>query len=200
MSAAAGSVRMMKTLSERYSGITASPDEKIMEAMMSTFDHAGVSGSTYNDVMLTHVLMMIHRFFGFKKVAIATRVKDGRFMHSKVTGFVGEEEAMKKALLTLDEIKQVQMEAAYRFNSNIYIVLSGSPAKPAAGSDAHRTPSDSMVEGDSIFVFMLGKKKEIIGWIQLASTRDGKFPTSKTLHWLSLIADMIASLTSAEKT
>jgi hypothetical protein len=200
MAIAAASASSMKLLSDMYSGASPVQDEKILEAMTATFDHCGSTGKNI-DVMLIHALMMIHRFFAFKKVAIAMKSEDGRFRYRNVMGFIGQEEAMKDVAYTVNDVRRLQSEATHRFGSIIYLTVPAMKRQaagstfPASDAEKDRLNGDEMVEGDLIHVFINGKNREINGWIELSSPRDGKFPSSRTLHWLSLIANMMASLT-----
>ena len=53
---------------------------------------------------------------------------------------------------------------------------------------------DEFVEGDYIDTFMYGPGDELIGWIELASPKDGKIPDGNKLLRLELLASIISRI------
>lgn len=56
-----------------------------------------------------------------------------------------------------------------------------------------RKSLDESIEGDYIDVHIHGLKNDLIGWIELSGTWDGKIPSSKTIKWIELIASLVGT-------
>lgn len=54
-----------------------------------------------------------------------------------------------------------------------------------------RKSLDDLVEGDYFCIYIYGPEKELKGWIELSRTRNGAFPSQKTVKWLELISSII---------
>ena len=56
-----------------------------------------------------------------------------------------------------------------------------------------RKSLDESIEGDYIDVQIRGLNNDLVGWIELSGTWDGKIPTPRTIKWVELIADLIGT-------
>ena len=58
---------------------------------------------------------------------------------------------------------------------------------------ARRRGDDDCIEGDYLDIHILGKDDEMLGWVEISGTRDGKFPDPVTLRWIELLSELVAS-------
>ena len=187
--------KIAKAISERYSNVTISEDDRISDAIVVALEGKD-SHHNRQGVMLENIVMIIHRFFNFKKIAIAIRTGDG-YEYGKIVGFIKDGQALKISHQSLERIKAIQTETGYCSKANIRIIISNENEKNRrndCAQDEHANGGldfENMSDDDMIYVFILTGHKDIKGWIELASPRDGKLPSSHTLHWISLIGDMM---------
>ena len=57
--------------------------------------------------------------------------------------------------------------------------------------EARRRSVDDCIEGDYLDTHILDEKGELIGWIEISGTRDGKFPDGNAIRWIEVIATML---------
>jgi hypothetical protein len=57
---------------------------------------------------------------------------------------------------------------------------------------AHRRSVDDCIEGDYLDVDITANDGNMLGWIEISGTREGKFPDSTCIRWLELIASILA--------
>jgi len=53
-----------------------------------------------------------------------------------------------------------------------------------------RTTLNDSIEGDYLDIWIM-ERNEIVGWIEISGTKDGKLPNTKTILWLELVASII---------
>lgn len=53
-----------------------------------------------------------------------------------------------------------------------------------------RLSVDESIEGDYFDTWMIGKGKEIVGWIEFSGTTSSKLPDGTTLKWIELLASL----------
>lgn len=56
----------------------------------------------------------------------------------------------------------------------------------------HRRSMDECMEGDSLETDIIDQKGNLIGWIEVSATKDGKFPDAKAIRWIELIASLLS--------
>lgn len=57
---------------------------------------------------------------------------------------------------------------------------------------AHRRSVDDCIEGDYLDVDITAYDGNMLGWIEISGTREGRFPDSICIRWLELIASFLA--------
>jgi len=63
-----------------------------------------------------------------------------------------------------------------------------------------RTSYDEFHEGDYIDFWIYGSNDDLIGWIELTRSGDGKLPSRTSVRWIELIADVLGSIITARWT
>jgi hypothetical protein len=59
--------------------------------------------------------------------------------------------------------------------------------------ESRRVTTEDSIEGDYFDVWIVGRDKEVLGWLEFNGTTAGKFPDTMTLKWMELISAMMAS-------
>jgi hypothetical protein len=54
-----------------------------------------------------------------------------------------------------------------------------------------RTTNEDTIEGDYLDIMIMDIRNEIIGWIEISGTKQGKLPDSSTIYWLELVGSII---------
>ncbi|MDH3364759.1 MAG: GAF domain-containing protein [Thermoplasmata archaeon] len=57
---------------------------------------------------------------------------------------------------------------------------------------ARRRTPDDCIEGDYLDVNITAENGNLVGWIEISGTREGKFPDAISIRWLELIASLLA--------
>ena len=58
----------------------------------------------------------------------------------------------------------------------------------------NRSSFDDTIEGDYLDIMILDNRHEIIGWIEISGTKQGKLPDATTIYWLELVASIIGMI------
>jgi hypothetical protein len=68
----------------------------------------------------------------------------------------------------------------------------GTFSRPAM-LESRRVTTEDSIEGDYFDVWIVGRDKEVLGWLEFNGTTAGKFPDTMTLKWMELISAMMAA-------
>ena len=55
-----------------------------------------------------------------------------------------------------------------------------------------RKTSEDSIEGDYLDVLVYGPKDEILGWIEVSGTWDGKLPDAQTIRSLEVVSSVLS--------
>lgn len=58
--------------------------------------------------------------------------------------------------------------------------------------EARRISVDDSIEGDYFDVWIRGKDKEVVGWIEFSGTTAGKLPDTVTLKWVEMLSSIVS--------
>lgn len=196
-------------LREYYSSITRDESEKILEAVQKFFIFAGLMNNTLAPI-LEEVARTLYRLFEFKEVLIGIRdPKDKMYRYATFVGFRKDTE---------DKLKQIRYTKEDFFDPNTYpgiwiskqtkYFLSEDEPYDEDEKDTFNRPlilqeprksGDEFREGDYIDVHIFGPRDEMIGWIELSNTKNGKIPSRNSIFWLELIASALSVIIQKEE-
>ena len=193
-----------KILKTDYSGIPNEQNENAMVAVSSFISHTIAPESI--EKITTEAVRTIHRLFDFQFVAIALKDNDGLFRFKAQLGLTSESEKAYFAIAysTTDLFDDSTFPSTAISDLTRFYMSENVPYKEdEVGTydrplllTQKRMSADEMIEGDYIDVFIQDWKKEIIGYIELGTTRSKKFPDRNTIEWLELIATLIGLIIS----
>jgi|YelNatPaOPRAMG01_1025707.scaffolds.fasta_scaffold07517_11 hypothetical protein len=194
-------------LRQSYTPIPKNESEEAIVAI-TNFLERYVQGLIPQRMILEELTRTIHRVFGFQYVCIALRDRDGRFRYKTSIGLTSE--AMKALFEIAYSDADLFDESTYPSTaiSDItrFYMAEGAPYTPNEVSTfsrpqllgRKRSSPDDMIEGDYFNVFIKGSKNEVLGYLELGVTRNGKLPARSTLSWLEVIARLLAIVLSSE--
>ena len=192
-----------RLLKELYSPFSNSNEERYLSEIGGFLEHS-LKISNSKDAILKEVTRLIYRIFEFKEIAFGARDNDGMYRFHEMIGFRKEAENARKQIVY--DYKDMTDGASYksiRIGKYSHILLSEfEPFKPGEEATFNhpellgkpRTNADDMIEGDYLNIFLYGKQKEILGWIELSGTRSGKLPTREIALFLEFLASCISLL------
>ena len=159
-----------------------------------------LSGS--REELLKEAGELIRHITEFEEISFGALDDDGLYRYHGMIGY--REEAVNARREIVYDSRYISDGIAFRSirtgrNSHIYLTefkpfksgeemsfnhpeLLGEPRKNA----------DDMVEGDYLDIFLYGKQKKVIGWIELSGHRDGKLPTREEMLHLEYFATCLS--------
>lgn len=69
--------------------------------------------------------------------------------------------------------------------------------RPLMLTQRRSTPDDT-IEGDYLDIMILDSRNEVIGWIEVSGTKQGKIPDALTIYWLELVGSLIGLVLSSK--
>ena len=200
--------RETKFLIERYSPVSTTEDEKAIEAIEGLVSHAKAVNQPIQ-AFLHEVARIIYRVFEFKEIAIGVKENDDSYRYIAMMGFRDEaESARKRIVYTSADMADTKTWPGTRISKITVIHFYDDGAFKEGEQETYNRPSmmgmtrpspESMMEGDYIEVAIQGPNNELVGWMELSNTRDGKFPSRNSIKWLELISVIIATFLKSKE-
>lgn len=193
-----------KFLRENYSGIAKGEVENAITAMESFLAIASSKEKPLH-LILAEVAKTIHRTFDFQYVDIAIRDRrDGLYKYQIAIGLTPEaEKALLQTTYTASDLfDETNFPSTSVSNFTRFYMQESAPfkpveiatyARPKMLTQARKSPDD-MMEGDYINIFVHGRMREILGYIEVGTTRSGKLPSKNTIRWLELMASLLGTI------
>jgi len=185
-----------------YTFIPKNDEERIADNLID-LAAAGMDTKQPLKVVFEQVAKFIFRQFGFSEVAIGLKDrKDPVWKYEVALGFSKDTELRilkvrynKDDMYSQETFPNLKLGKLSELN-----VAEGLPPSEADMYDRQkmlnpkRTSSADFMLGDSIDIWMLDDKKEIIGWIEVSSPKDRKLPSRTTTRWLELLGSLCAQI------
>jgi len=194
-------LELLKKMRENYSKIPQDNDERVMEQIEKLLISTPKSLKSINE-FLQETAFAASRLSGFMEVLIALKTKGtDMFKYQAFVGFRKDVEyaISKREFFMKDMFDQKKYPC---FDLTDFTKFYPAEWKPYTEDELNdfnrptiisteRSSDDEFLEGDYFCVFIYGPRKELMGWLELSRTRDGKFPSRKTMKWLELISSII---------
>jgi len=191
-----------KTIKKKYSVTNSKNDERIIDTIQRLVIQVRDEKTVYS--ILEKLARTIFSAFKFKEIIIGLKSKSEEVFRYEV--FIGYMPRVEKVLreetypeeyfLGSEKYKGVPLGKFTRYR----MIEHQLPEKwqdeyeeTATSFNALRNPRkalDEIHDGDEIFILMFGPNKELIGWIDLGLTIDGKLPSNRNLKFLELLASI----------
>ena len=195
-----------KHIRQKYSPIPQNDDERTMESIELIMRKHLAEGTGQN-ILLEGMALLIYRRLEFKEVAIGLKDPDGKFRYKIMQGFTSasEEERRKIAYTESDmradseKFPSIPIGCSSEFlNGETLPEEFGIYSRPSQ-LIKKRESVDDFKEGDYIDTFLFGNNREMVGWIEVSGTRNGKLPERSVLNWLELIGMLIGLVIAEEE-
>ena len=144
----------------------------------------------------------IYSQFNIKEVSIGLRSSDGLYRYVAMYGLRDEAWAAHLKLTYNEE--QLMDPNTYKWTEishhtklflaedNPYTEDEARTRREHLSMISKRKTAEDSIEGDYIDVFIYGPKDEILGWIEIAGTWDGKVPDARTIRSLEVVSSVLA--------
>jgi hypothetical protein len=185
-------------LQNRYSTVPRNDLQKILDSILELVEFSRDRNHDLRDV-LDQAARKMFRLFDFGEIAIGLKdPKDGLYRYETLFGFSKNTEAAYRQLKYTPE--EMVSYDKYPFVKTGRI----SELDPAEGlleeerhlydrplvAGAPRPSLEDFQEGDYFDVWMYDDSKRLIGWIELSRTKSGKMPSTDTLRWVEVFAEV----------
>jgi len=186
-------------LRDMYSIIPKDENERIMNEIRALIEFASDRRNPLMKI-LERLAKTINKMFEFKCVSIGLRCEDGYFRYLAFVGHPKESvEALKRLKYDLHQMVDYDKFPNIRIGlSAQYHPVESFPGDAQDEFVAHHRPKllseprtnlNEFLPGDYIDIFMHGYEGEILGWIELSETKDGRLPSRSSVRWIELMAD-----------
>jgi len=194
-----------KLLLRMYSTGAETDNEEYLGGIRNFLDRIKVHGETL-DAMLHEAAVYISAFTQFREVSIGVRGADGMFRYSAVVGFNKDAEAARrKMVFSPKDLTDVSVYRPLRFCRISLFHLAEKKSYHAGSEVAFNRPNllglprqrpDDMIEGDYMEVHLIGKNREMIGWIEVSAPMIGKLPKRDAVLELEFFASCLTLVLS----
>lgn len=170
---------------------------------MQKFVNGMYSKSASEQEILREALRFVHHFLGFKEIAVPLRsIADGKFRYEAFLGLTRDAEKGYRALAyDRDDVFDDDTYPGMKLSKFTEIMFSELEPydegeektynRPIMLKETRKSPDD-MLEGDYYAIYLFGPGDDIFGWLELSATKDGKFPTIRTIRRLELFASVLS--------
>lgn len=189
-------------LRTRYSPIPKDDIEKVIDGIASITELAHERNQTLKSV-LDSAARVIYRLFEFKEIAIGLKSeKDGLYRYDVLLGFKKESELAHRRLIyeesdmvnnaeypgvTVGKLSEYCTSEALEYERDDMETFN----RPIIVTQ-ERKSHEEFLEGDYIDFYIYGYNNELIGWIEVGRTGDGKLPNRSSIRYIELIASILA--------
>ncbi len=162
------------------------------------------SNRTLQD-FLTEVTDLISKEFGIASVTIAIRDPIDKMYRYRVVNGIDPEavEEFKRIAYSIEQVNDTSTYPGHEISSHTKAFL-GEEHPYAQGEEfSYRRPGligmrrralNDSLEADYLDFFFYGTGDEILGWIEISGTRQGKLPDAATIRWIELIAYLVGQM------
>jgi len=144
----------------------------------------------------------IYSQFSIREVSIALRSSDGLYRYLAMYGLREETwAAHRKLTYTEAQLMDPNLYKGTEISHHTKLFLAED--NPYAKDEeqtrtehlmmkSKRKTAEDSIEGDYIDIFIYGPKDEILGWIEVSGTWDGKIPDARTIRSLEIVSSILA--------
>jgi len=154
------------------------------------------------DEMLEQTARSIYTQFSIKEVSIALRsTSDGLYRYAAEYGMRADVwAAHDKITYTYDDLMDTRKYKPITVSHHTQLFLAeDNPYGPDEGDtysehlmkQSKRKSASDSIEGDYLDIFLYGPQDEILGWIEISGTWDGKIPDARTIRCLEIVASVL---------
>lgn len=196
------SQEVVRKLRFDYTYASREATDRMLDSLTELLDH--FKASRVNMVrFLQDAADLIHKQLRIKEVSVGVRSPiDGVYRYLVMSGmreFVWAEH--KSITYTKEDFGDFTRWGGFTISESTRVFLA--EEKPYLESEKgtfdvqmsqrmRRKSPDAYIEGDYMDIYIHGRNKEIVGWVETGGTWDGKIPDAQAIKWLEFIASVIA--------
>lgn len=185
-----------------YPAIPKDQQEKVIDNLLSLLELAGERRQPLK-ATLEQAAKTMFRLFGFTEISIGMKSReDFAYRYEVLFGYRKEVmENFRKVKYTYEDMvsqerfPHIKIGRLSEFNP-----VEGLPEwekdllnRPHQ-IEVKREGHDEFHEGDYIDVWIRGNNGDLVGWIELSGTLNGKLPDRTTIRWVELIAAILGNI------
>ena len=176
------------------------PTRKTLDKIQSLLTHHQEGRRSLTD-FLQDTADTINRLFWLKEVTIGLKDPDGKYRYKVMCGLRADAwEAHRHLAYSLEEFSDPRYYKGRQVSKHTKVFLAED--KPFVDGEedtftrpillkAKRSSSEDCIEGDYLDTHILGENGELIGWIEVSGTKNGKFPDAVTIRWIEVLASFL---------
>jgi hypothetical protein len=182
----------------------ADKSERIMSELDRILSQSRVRSDSSKQ-FLEQVMNIMYRYLDFSELAVAIKDPgDGQFRYIAFMGMRKDaENAYRKLSYNTDDVFS---QSKYpRIKCTTSVDFFPSELRPEKDGEIetfnrpgllrqHRISLEMLQEGDYFCAYLQSQRGDLLGWFDLARTKDGKFPSGNTLRWLNLICTVVGKV------
>ena len=182
----------------------ADKSERIMADLEKILSQSRVRSDSPKQ-FLEQVMNIMYRYLDFSEFAVAFKdPRDGLFRYIAFMGMRRDAEtAYRKLSYNADDA--LSQSKYPRIKCTPSVDFFPSELRPERDGEIEtfnrpgllrqqRTSLEMLQEGDYFCAYFQSQRGDLIGWFDLARTKDGRFPSGNTLRWLNLICTIVGKV------
>jgi hypothetical protein len=203
-SVAISMLQLSKLMREICPPTPADKSERIMADLEKVLAQPrGISDST--KAFLEQIMNLMSRHLDFSELAAAT--KDSNSELFRYVAFMGMRKEAENAYrkLSYDMSDTTNATSYPKIKCTSSVDFFPAELRPEREGELEtfnrptllgmqRTSLEMLQEGDYFCAFFYGQRGDLLGWFELARTRDGKIPSGNNLKWLSMICAVVGKV------
>jgi len=148
--------------------------------------------------LLDELVKIVHNQMNINQVTLGLKsASDGLYRYEAFAGLTRAcENAHRQIAYTYKEFTDAGTYSGWSLSKYTKLFLAEDNPYADGEEETYNRPmmlkkqrksiSDSR-EGDYLDIHILGNKNELLGWIEISGTKDGKIPDVQTIRWLEII-------------
>lgn len=200
----ASTVQLSKLVRDLCPPTPADKNERIMAELEKILSQPRMRSDSPKR-FLEQVMNVIYRNLNFSEIAVAFKdPRDGLFRYIAFMGMRRDAENayMRLTYNTDDAFSQSKYPRIKCTSSVDFFPSELRPEKEGEIETFNRpgllreqrTSLENLQEGDYFCAYLRDQKGELLGWFDLARTKDEKFPSGNALRWLNLICTIVGKV------
>ncbi len=197
-------VQLSKLVRELVPPTPADKSERIMAELEKILSQSRTRSDSPKQ-FLEQVMNIIYRHLNFSELAVAFKdPRDGLFRYIAFMGLRRDaENAYRKLSYNNDDVFSQSKYPRIRCTPSVDFFPS--ELRPENDGEVEtfnrpgllrqqRTTLETLQEGDYFCAYLQSQRGDLLGWFDLARTKDGKFPSGNSLRWLNLICTIVGKV------
>jgi hypothetical protein len=177
---------------------------KVLESLQKIISDCQSPHLSLN-AFLNAVAQYIYRQLNIHSLSIGVRNSDdGKYHYVAFAGLRKQaEDTLRNCVYSKEDFLDPKKYPAFSISRYTKLFLTeNNPYAPGEEESYNRplmlTQSrnsfDDSIEGDYLDIMIFNDRHEIIGWIEISGTKQGKLPDATTIYWLELVASLIGMI------